>query len=337
MKYGRKLIILLILVCVAFLVSCDKNSGTQPDITGSTPLSDFSKNAASFSYTEVNAEPGIEATDIEGANYYNRKTMVSDGSRLYWVMPDYGNTIVSCNINGQDSVVLYPDSGGDDSGVIGGTLQQLTMNDRNLLFVREGVGLFKIPVDGGAATKLIEGNIQDYIVKDNMIYFSDFKSDITADDGYYILKSYNTDTQQITEIAQLSAGKELLMIGGYIVGFQNDELIYTRRDEEKKRSYYSYSLDGQIKSIPYEDGQKIEIEMAKKNLRPLDQESSEVSHVEGKSLVIEYNDPEPNFLFLSDNDNKQKIAEVKGDYVYLFSDQIFVLDKESNIEQIIFQ
>lgn len=337
MKYKNKLIILLILVCGAFLVSCDSISSTQPEITSSAALSNAPTNEVSFSYTEVNAESGIKATAIEGANFDIRRTMVSDGSRLYWIMPDYGHTIVSCDMNGQDKIVLYPNNSEDESSdASGGSLQQLKINSHDLLFVKGNTGVYKISTNSGATTKLIEGNIQDYIIKDNMIYFSDFESDITSDDGYYTLKSYNADTQQITEIDQLSTGKELLMLGGYIVGFQNDDLIYTQRNNENKRSYYSYSPDGQIKSIPYEEGQKTEIEMAKKNLRPLDQESSEVNHVEGKSLEIEYNDPAPNILFLSENNNKQKIAEVKGDYVYLFSDQIFVLDKESNIEHIIF-
>ena len=339
MKRKNNSIILLILLCSVFFVSCNSNNvnipSTQSEITGSTTLSNAPTNEVSFSYTEINAEPGIEAIAIEGANFNNRETMVSDGSRLFWIIPDYGNTIVSCDMNGQDSVVLYPDPDGDESGIIG-PLQQLTVNDRDLLFVREGVGLFKIPADGGTATKLIDGDIQDYIIKDNMIYFSDFKSDITADDGYFNLKSYNADTQQITEIDQLSTGIELLKLGGYIVGFRNDELIYTQRDDENKRSYYSYSLDGKIKSIPNEEGQKIEMEMAKKNLRPLDQESSEVNHVEGKSLEIEYSDPNPNILILSDNNTKQKIAEVTGSYVYLFGEQIYVLDKKSHIEHIIF-
>lgn len=333
MKYSRKLLVLLILICGAFLVACDNISGKQPEITGNVPLSDHPKTEVFFSYTEINAEPGIEAIDIEGANFNNRQTMVSDGSRLYWIMPDYGNTIVTCDMNGQDRAVLYPNP---KKNINGGGFQQLKIIDHDLFFVSASVGLFKMSANGGVATKLIEGHIQEYVIKDNVIYFSDFKSDMTTDDGYYALKSYLVDTQQITEIDQLSTGKELLKLGGYIVGFQDGKLIYTRRDDENKRSYYLYTPDGLIKSIPYEEGQKIEIEMAKKNLRPLDQQSSEVSHVEGKSLEIEYNDPDPNILFLTDHNNKQKIADVKGDYEYLFNHQIFVLDREGNIEHIIF-
>ncbi len=310
-------------------------------VSSSAGISDYTSSSESsrnvlYTYIKVNADSGITAKDIAGANFYNWRTMVSDGTRLWWITPGYGTTIVSCKIGGQNSVELYPDSNRDEAGINGASLKLLTINASNLFFVREGVGLFKMPVDGGDSTKLIEGNIQDYIIKDNMIYFSDFVSDITAVDGFYVLKSYNTDTQQIIEVDQLATGKELLKIGGYIVGFLNDELIYTRRDAEYKRGYYSYSKAGQSKSIPYEEGQKKEIEIAKNNFRPLNLEGSEVSRVEGKSLVMQYNKPGPNILLLADGNNKKKIAEVNGDYSYLFTGQIFVLDREGNIEHIVF-
>lgn len=54
-----------------------------------------------------------------------------------------------------------------------------------------------------------------------MIYFGDY-----IKDENYVLKRYDLETAKTTEIDRLSAGKELLKLGGYIVGFNNDELIY---------------------------------------------------------------------------------------------------------------
>lgn len=335
MKY-KSITTLLIIICCFSFASCNtdfnaSNIETAPDIQSGTP----NGGSASINFTEVKAEPGLNKSDIEGANYYNRETMVSDGSRLYFTMPDYGYSIVSCDMHGNDAKIVAGSNNiriEETGEIFRGSLWQLKIINDTLYFVAVDEGLFIIPISGGNAVRLIKGDIYNYIIKDNIIYFTDFKRN-----EHYVLKRYDIDTEKATEIDRLSAGKELLKLGGYIVGFDNDELVYTQRDENYRREYLRYSADGQVKPISYEEGQRIETEMARRNIRPLDDESSEVNHVEGKSLSIEYGISSPNLLFLVDGEDKQLIAKVKGDYVFLLGNDIFILDRESNIERVIFQ
>lgn len=342
MNICKKPVILLLLFCSFFLVSCNNYTERDSSIsafsytqtqTPSTSGPSAVAGSGLFSFTDVKAIPGVNKQSIEGANYYNRGNMVSDGSRLYFIMPDFGQTIMSCDMRGQDPRLLADGSniGSPEAPFTGGFIINLNILDDVLYFIVCDVGLLRIPVYGGKAEKIIEGNIQEYIITDTTIYFSD----CDKEDGY-TLNSYKFDTKETTNIDRLSLGIEPLKLGGYIVGFFNGVLVYTQRDEDYRRSYFSCYSDGQISAVPYNEGQEIETAAAKANIRPLDEESSEVNHVDGKSVDIKYTGSGPNLLYLSDNGSKQPIAEVNGDHVFIYNSDIYVLDEKNNIERIVF-
>lgn len=343
MDICKKPVILFLLFCSFFLASCNNyieqgsdasaflNSQTQsPSGTPQKSTIDFS---GLFSFTDLKAMPGADKQSIEGANYQNRGNMVSDGSRLYFITPDFGQTIMTCDMRGEDPRLLADGSniGSPEAPYTGGFIIKLNIRDGLLYFIVCDVGLFRIPVYGGKAEKIVEGNIQEYLITDTSIYYSDFDKEYG-----FTLNRYEFYFKETTSIDRLSLGIEQLKLGGYIVGFFDGVLVYTQRDEDYKRSYFSCSSNGQISPVPYNKGQEIETAAAKANLRPLDEESSEVNHVDGKSLYIEYTESGPNLLFLSDINSKQLIAEVIGDYVFMYNSDIYVLDEESNLERIVF-
>jgi len=329
----KSLKILIILVLSLVLISCiyknpkqirKQNSITSNQQAESTAMT--KQDSQLFKFYLVHSFTEILEKDISGVNFYNRETMVLVEDKIFFIKPDFGHTIISCGLNGENGRIFYCINNS-------GYLWRLKYYESFLYFIVQNEGLYKISTDGSNIQKLVEGNVQDYFINDQIIYYSVYNKYESTES--FELKYLNVESNEIKEIDKLSIGNELLKVGGYLIGIYNHDFIYTKRDQNYKRSYFAYK-EGQITPFSYKDGQQIEIEMAKKNLRPLDLESSEVRHVDGKSLTIEYNEPNPNTLFLTNNNTKKKIAEVKGDYVYCFNNQIYILDKESNIEHLVF-
>lgn len=300
----RNIIIILLLALITMLVSC----------------SEFDEK-----HTFSSKEKALSVQSDEINQNTNRVT--SDNKNIYYAC---NNTIIKSDLQCKQKSVIFEDA------LSSAYMYQLRIKDNCLFYINRGEGIYRLNLESKDNQLLYGADVTDYTIYNDAIYF--IENLITADKKELRLCSINLDGQNIDEVVSFTHSGEgdKYKLGCGILGIHDNELfiydIVAMGTEDVK--YYKMNSHKKIVEI---DENNYFTELDDK-LNSIHQNAVIYNNKAYYVDLIDL-DAHESILYGYDLSSDQITfsAHCRGNDIYVFNDNVYIMDIDDNIEVIEFE
>jgi|GEM_PF-3068960 len=217
-------------------------------------------------------------------------------------------------------------------------MYQLRIKDNGLFYINRGVGIYRLDLDNEKNQLIYSGEVTDYTIYNDEIYFIEDLT--TADKKELRLYSINVDGQYFDEVASFTRAGEgdQYKLGCGIFGIHNSELfiydIVAMGMEDAEIKYYKMNSQKEIVEID-ENNYFTELDDKLSKIH----ENAVIYNNKAYYVDLIDLDAHESILYGYDLSSDQITfsAHCRGNDIYVFNDNVYIMDIDDNIEVIEFE